>query len=167
LFLSGFFHGPRKRGDGQDAAATRQVPRHEVNGGLARRRFSAEQAPRVPAGERGEGKLKTIIFLLFFASMIFVGFKTIPAYVAEYQLADKMQESARFAVVTRQNEDQIRDAIFKVVEDLDIPAKKEDIKVTSTNSLVTINVDYTVPVDLLVYQTEIHFSPSSANKSLF
>lgn len=117
--------------------------------------------------QRGEGKLKTILFLLFFASMIFVGFRTVPAYVAEYQLADKMQESARFAVVTRQNEDQIRESIYKVVQDLEIPAKKEDIKITSTNNLVTIAIDYNVPVDLLFYQTEMHFSPSSANKSLF
>ncbi len=128
---------------------------------------AAPLAPLRSRQQRGEGKLKTILFLLFFASMIFVGFRTVPAYVAEYQLADKMQESARFAVVTRQNEDQIRESIYKVVQDLEIPAKKEDIKITSTNNLVTIAIDYNVPVDLLFYQTEMHFSPSSANKSLF
>jgi hypothetical protein len=128
---------------------------------------AARLTPLRSRQQRGEGKLKTILFLLFFASMIFVGFRTVPAYVAEYQLADKMQESARFAVVTRQNEDQIRESIYKVVQDLEIPAKKEDIKITSTNNLVTIAIDYNVPVDLLFYQTEMHFSPSSANKSLF
>jgi len=121
----------------------------------------------VARGERGEGKFQTIVFLIIFVSFIVVGFKTIPAYVAEYQLADKMQEVARFSVVTRQNETQIREAIFKVIQDLDIPATQDDIKVTSTNNLVTISVDYKVPVDLLVYQTEMHFSPSSENKSLF
>jgi hypothetical protein len=149
LFLPGSLDGQRlRRDDAPVTAAARLVPygsRHQ----------------------RGEGKVKTILFLLFFASMIFIGFRTVPAYVAEYQLADKMQESARFAVVTRQNEDQIRESIYKVVQDLEIPAKKEDIKITSTNSLVTIAIDYNVPVDLLFYQTEMHFSPSSANKSLF
>jgi hypothetical protein len=122
---------------------------------------------RTSRNERGEGKFKVIVFLVIFVSFIFVGFKTVPAYVAEYQLADKMQEVARFSVVNRQNEEQVRDAIFKVIQDLDIPATKEDIKVTSSNSLVTISVDYRVPVDLLVYQTEMHFSPSSENKSVF
>jgi hypothetical protein len=138
---------------------------------LRRHHAPATVAPRLAPlrsrHQRGEGKIKTILFLLFFASMIFIGFRTVPAYVAEYQLADKMQESARFAVVTRQNEDQIRESIYKVVQDLEIPAKKEDIKITSTNNLVTIAIDYHVPVDLLFYQTEMHFSPSSANKSLF
>ena len=149
MLLPGSHDGQRLcRDDAQAIAAARLVPS----------RFRHQ---------RGEGKIKTILFLLFFASAIFIGFRTVPAYVAEYQLADKMQESARFAVVTRQNEEQIREAIYKVVQDLDIPAKKEDIKVTSTNNLVTIAIDYSVPVDLLFYQTEMHFSPSSANKSLF
>lgn len=128
---------------------------------------AAHPAPFRSRRQRGEGKIKTILFLLFFASVIFIGFRTVPAYVAEYQLADKMQESARFAVVTRQNEDQIRESIYKVIQDLEIPAKKEDIKITNTNNLVTIAIDYSVPVDLWFYQTEMHFSPSSANKSLF
>jgi Flp pilus assembly protein TadG len=121
---------------------------------------------RARRGERGEGRLKTVLFLLFFASAIFIGFKTLPAYVAEYQLADKMQETARFAVVQRQSEEQIRETIFKVIQDLNIPCKKEDIKVTTNASAVTISVDYRVPVDLIIYQTELHFTPSSENKSL-
>lgn len=117
-------------------------------------------------GERGEGRLKTVLFLAVFAAAIFIGFKTLPAYVAEYQLADKMQETARFAIVQRQSEDQVRETIFKVIQDLNIPCKKENIKVTTTNNLVTITVDYRVPVDLIVYQTELHFTPTSENKSL-
>ena len=129
--------------------------------------LGARRHVQVARAERGEGKFKAILFLVVFVSLIFVGFKTVPAYVAEYQLADKMQEVARFSVVSHQNEEQVRDAIFKVIQDLDIPATKDDIKVTSTNNLVTISVDYRVPVDLLVYQTEMHFSPSSENKSLY
>jgi hypothetical protein len=116
--------------------------------------------------QRGEGKIKTILFLLVFAALIFIGFRTIPAYVAEYQLADKMQETARFAVVTRQNEEQIRENIYKVMQDLNIPAKREDIKITTGDRGVTISLDYRVPVDLVVFQTELHFTPSSENKSL-
>jgi hypothetical protein len=121
----------------------------------------------VARSERGAGKFKSVFILFCFVALIFVGFKTVPAYVAEFQLDDKMQETARFAVVQRETEDQIKDAIFKVIQDLDIPAKRDDIKVTATNQLVTIAVDYRVPVDLLVFQTDLHFSPSSANKSLY
>jgi Tfp pilus assembly protein PilE len=116
--------------------------------------------------ERGEGKLKGIIILVVVVLGIYSAIKIIPAYVNDYQLADKMQEQARFAVVNHYTEDQIRDNIFKVVQDLDIPAKREDIKVVSNNSIVKISLEYTVPVDLLAYHTEMHFSPNSENKSL-
>jgi len=77
-----------------------------------------------------------------------------------------MQEQARFAVVNRYSEEQIRETIFKEAQDLDIPLKKEEIKVLASASLVRISVDYTVPIDLLVYKMELHFTPSSQNKSL-
>ena len=93
-------------------------------------------------------------------------YKILPAYVAEYQLADKMQEQARYANVNRYSEDQVRDNIFKVVQDLDIPVKREEIKVVATQAMVKIDIEYTVPVDLLVYHLNLHFTPSSENKSL-
>jgi len=77
-----------------------------------------------------------------------------------------MQEQAKFAVVNRYPEEQIRDSIFKVIKDLEIPVKREDIKITATQDVVRIAVDYSVPVDLLVYQMNLHFTPSSENKNL-
>lgn len=117
--------------------------------------------------ERGEGKLKSIIIVVVIVLVIYAAVKIIPPYVNDYQLSDKMQEQARFAVVNRYTEEQIRENIYKAVQDLDIPAKREDIKVVSTNAVVKISMEYTVPVDLLTYHMELHFSPSSENKALF
>jgi hypothetical protein len=125
------------------------------------------RAPGHRRSERGEGRLKTIIYLAIFVLVIYSAVKIVPIYVSNYQLADKMQEQARFAVVNRYTEDQIRDNIFKVVQELDIPAKREVIKVLASNSVVKISMDYTVPVDLFFYHTDLHFSPASENKSLF
>jgi 6,7-dimethyl-8-ribityllumazine synthase len=98
---------------------------------------------------------------------IFLAFKLVPPYVAEYQLQDKMQEMARFGIVNRYSEEQIRDNMFKVVQDLDIQGiKREDIKVSVTQAMVKVSLEYAVPVDLLVYSTDLHFSPSSENKSI-
>jgi hypothetical protein len=72
-----------------------------------------------------------------------------------------MNEQAKFAVVNRYTEDQIKDILYKTVQDLDIPAKREDIKVTSTGHGLSISVVYSVPVDLMVYKTDLTFSPSS------
>ena len=116
--------------------------------------------------QRGEGKLKAISFTVIALIAIYLAFKLVPPYVSEYQLQDKMQEMARFGVVNRYTDDQVRENVYKVVQDLEIPAKREDIKVTVTQSFVKVSLDYTVPVDLLIYSTELHFSPSSENKSI-
>ena len=117
--------------------------------------------------QRGAGKLKAIAFAAIVILALYAAFKLVPPYVSEYQLQDKMQEQARFGIVNRYTDEQVRENIYKVVQDLDIPVKREDIKVTVTQAIVKISLDYTVPVDLLVYSTELHFSPSSENKALF
>ena len=125
------------------------------------------RAPGHRRSEQGAGKLKAILYLAIFVLAIYSAVKIVPIYLANYQLSDKMQEQARFAVVNRYNEEQIRDNIFKVVQELEIPAKRDAIKVFNTNAVVKISMDYTVPVDLFFYHTDLHFSPASENKSLF
>jgi hypothetical protein len=111
--------------------------------------------------QRGEGRIKAIIYTIVLAVAVYVAVKVVPVYVAEYQLKDKIAEQARFAVVNRYPEDQVRDVIFKVIQDLDIPAKRDDIKVETTNHGLMISVNYSVPVDLGFYKTELNFAPSS------
>ena len=118
------------------------------------------------SSQRGEGKFKAIVFTVVLVVGIFLAFKLVPAYVAEYQLQDKMQEMARFGIANRYSEEQVRDNVFKAVQDLELPVKREDIKVSVSQSVVKVSLEYTVPVDLLVYSTELHFSPSSENKSI-
>ena len=111
--------------------------------------------------QQGEGKLKAIIYTLVLILGVYTAVKMVPPFVADYQLKDKIAEQARFAVVNRYPDDQVRDVIFKVIQDLDIPAKREDIKVDHTNHGLRISVSYTVPVDLKFYKTDLSFSPSS------
>jgi hypothetical protein len=131
--------------------------------------FEGHRVPRVPASrrlERGEGKLKALIVTVLLVAGIYSAFKLLPPYIAEYQLADKMTEQARFAIATRSTEEAVRETIWKTVQDLDIPLKREEIKVTVTQQVVKISADYIVPVDLLFYHVDLHFTPAAENKSL-
>ena len=116
--------------------------------------------------QRGEGKLKALVVTGILVLGIIAGMKVIPPYVAEYQLNDKIQEIARFGIVNRDTEEQIRDKVFRTIQELEIPARKEDIKVSAGSSKVTISVDYTVPVDILMYHVDLHFTPNSENRSI-
>jgi predicted membrane protein len=116
--------------------------------------------------QRGASKLTAILYTAFVIFGVFAAIKLLPPYIAEYQLADKMQEQARFAVVNRYSEEKIRETIFKEAQDLEVPVQKEDIKVLASASVVRISLDYTVPIDLMIYKMNLHFTPSSENKSL-
>jgi len=139
-----------------------------VAGGHAGRKpvVHAGQPRNRRRAERGVGKLKAIIVTAALILMILAGVKVIPPYVAEYQLNDKIQEIARFGVVQHDSEDAIREKVLKTMQDLEIPATKDNIKVSAGSSRVTISIDYTVPVDILFYHVDLHFTPSSANNSL-
>ena len=116
--------------------------------------------------QRGEGKIKALVVTVILVIGIIAAWKVVPPYAAKYQLQDKINEVALYANAQHQSEEQIRDIVFKTIQDLDIPAKREDVKVTTTGRSVTILVDYTVPVDILSYHLDLHFTPSSENKSL-
>ncbi|GAC1663777.1 MAG: hypothetical protein NVS9B4_18850 [Candidatus Acidiferrum sp.] len=126
----------------------------------------AGSTPRARCGESGEGRLKAIIYTLILAAVVYTAVKLIPPYTAEYQLSDKIQEEARYAIANRDSEDKIRANVFKTIQELEIPVKAEDIQIVANQQFVKISVDYTVPVDLLFYHMDLHFTPSSKNNSI-
>jgi Domain of unknown function (DUF4845) len=132
-----------------------------------RNAMRARRGPKPRRYERGEGRLKGILIVVIIVLAIYTAWKMVPPFVNDYQLSDKMQEQSRYAMVNHYTEEQIRDNIYKVMVDLDIPAKREDIKIVANNNVVKVSLDYTVPVDVLVYHADLHFTPNSETKSLF
>jgi uncharacterized protein DUF4845 len=104
--------------------------------------------------------------LLILAAMAFAAFKIVPAYFADYQLNDAMTTEARFAQVNRKGAADVQDDIWKKVQELGIPAKKEDIVVVTDQGSVKISLSYTVPVDLVVTQKDLQFHDQADNKAL-
>lgn len=108
--------------------------------------------------------MKALVYTAFLIAAVFVAFKVVPAYVANYQLKDKMTEQATFAVVNHYSEDQIKDNIFRTMQDLEIPATRDDVKVRNTPTGLAITVNYTVPVDLMVFKTDLNFATTSEGR---
>jgi hypothetical protein len=106
------------------------------------------------------------MMLVILGAMAFAAFKIVPSYFADYQLKDAMVTEARFAMVNRKAATDVQDDIWKKVQELGIPAKKDDIVVLSDQGNVRIDVSYSVPVDLVVYQYSLQFHPEADNKPL-
>ncbi len=116
--------------------------------------------------EYGGARIKLFLVIIILVSGIFCAIKMVPPYFANYQLEDSMRQMAAYASVTRRQDDQIRDDVEKKAKELGIPADSKDIEVTSESGNVQISVDYSVPIDLAVYQFQLHFHPQVNNASI-
>jgi len=117
--------------------------------------------------ERGGSKLNFIFTLLVLGALVFSGVKIVPPYFANYQFQDSIASEARFAIANTKSAEQIRDDVWQKAQDLSIPVnKKEDIVVVVTRQEISISTDYSVPVDLIVYQFQLQFHPHADNHTI-
>jgi len=131
---------------------SRAVPR---GGGATKRR-----------GESGKGHLKAIVWTMILVAFIYSAALILPVLINEYQFQDTLQDIARYASVNRKNNDQVRQAVLAEAQKEDLPVEAEDIKVEGNAGNIHINVDYSVTVDLKVYQWTLNFHPAASNVAL-
>ena len=117
------------------------------------------------------GTIKMVFGILVIVTCVYVGAEVIPIYYANYEFSDVIKTEATLETYTTKPEADIQDMIYKKAQDLQIPLSKDQIKVarhgtTGTGSL-TIRAPYVVHVELPVYPLDIHFDPSTENKSPF
>jgi len=116
--------------------------------------------------ERGGGKVNFLLTLLVVGALIFAAIKIVPAYVNNYQLQDSMETEARFAGANRKAEADIRQDVWKKVQELGIPAKQDDLRVSLVEGAVQISLSYSIPVDLQVYRFNLEFHPHADNRTI-
>ncbi len=117
-------------------------------------------------GAKGAGNLKAIIWTTILVAFIYVAAMVLPVLINEYQFQDSLQNIARFASVNRKSSDQIQKSVLDEAQKEDLPVQAEDIKVESVAGNIKIDVDYSVTVDLKVYQWTLNFHPAANNASL-
>lgn len=116
--------------------------------------------------QRGASRLKLIGFLALLVAVIYTGVKVIPILVNNMQFQDAIESTARFASVNRQSVDDIRTSVLKEAQNEDIPIAPADIHVKGDGGHVEIAADYSVTVDLVLYQWTLNFHPHAKNNPL-
>ncbi len=116
--------------------------------------------------QKGSGRLKAIIWTVILASFVYVCIQVVPLYVDDYQFRDTMETAARFASVRHESPEQIQASLFKEAQKADMPVTLQDIKVADHNGRIDINANYSVIVDLHVYQWKLNFHPRASNDRL-
>ena len=116
--------------------------------------------------QRGSGRFKAIVWTAILGFFVYACIKVVPVLIDQYEFQDIMITTARFASVKRQTAEDIRTELMKEAEKAQIPIRREDLRVTAANGNVKIDANYSVTVDLQVYQWTLNFHPSATNNSI-
>lgn len=116
--------------------------------------------------QRGASRLRLTMFVAIAVALLYTGVKVIPILVNDFQFQDAIESTARFASVNRQTPEDIRAAVLKAAQDEDIPVAPQDIHVKGDGGHVEIAADYSVTVNLILYQWTLNFHPYAKNNPL-
>jgi hypothetical protein len=117
-------------------------------------------------GERGGSKMSFLITIIIIGALGFTAVKIVPIYVEKYQMQDAIENESRFAMSAypKKSAEDVREDVYKKAVEINVPVKREDIKVTVTNLGVDISMDYSVPIDLAVTQWAPQFHLHANNQ---
>jgi hypothetical protein len=117
------------------------------------------------------GTFKMLLGVFVIVAGVYVGAKVVPPYFENYQFQDWIKDEATRDTYAQKSETDIRTAVFRKAQDLDIPIAEDKIQVQRQgmqfNGVVIIRAAYVVHVDLPGYPMDLHFDASTENKSVF
>ena len=116
----------------------------------------------------------SVKMILGVAMMVLVGIvclKLIPPYFSNYEFEDAIKNEALQSTYGSRTEEDIRDSVIKHAHEYDIQLTRQQVKVIRTGNsgtgTLSIEAEYSIPVNLPGYSTTLNFHPSSSNKGLY
>jgi hypothetical protein len=127
----------------------------------------AGRQPYEIRGQRGGARLRALFYTVLLLVFVFVSYKVIPPYYANYQLEDWMKTQIPFFMVNHTTDEILYDTIVKEMHSEGIEVTRDNIKIIQNNSRgINVQIDYNVKLDLMVYQMNLHFAPQMNSQSL-
>jgi len=106
-----------------------------------------------------------------FAALVMVGIKIIPPFFSNYELEDAIKTEALQSTYTARTEEDIRDTVIKRARKYDIELTPKQVHVVRNggigNGTLSIDAEYSVPIELPGYSTTLEFHPSTKNRGVF
>ena len=105
-------------------------------------------------GERGEGKLSFILWMVVLGLIAVAGWEAVPARVRIAKFEDFLISTAENA--WRVPEAKLKERVLNKAAELELPITKDDVSVNVARGRIKILVEYTLPLELPFYTYEWH-----------
>jgi hypothetical protein len=103
-----------------------------------------------------------LLVLLVFA--LFAGAQYVPVYFRALQFNDFIRGETKYAASMRKSTEQLRTVISERAKELKIPIGPKDIHITRRGPAFQLELDYSFPIDLRIYQHTLSFHVSEAGE---
>ena len=103
---------------------------------------------------------RQLFFLLILICGLFAAAQYGPAYFKAFQFNDFIHGEAKYAASSRKSTEQLRTTITEKAKELAIPLTARDIHITRRGPAFELELDYSFPIDMRVYQQELKFHVS-------
>jgi hypothetical protein len=131
------------------------------------RNRNAERAPVKLRGQRGGARIRALIWTLLLVAFVFVSYKLIPPYFANYQLEDWLKSQIPFYMVNHTSDEALYTNIIKEMHSEGVEVTKDNIKILQNDSRgINVQITYDVKCDLMFYQLTLHFTPQMNSQAL-
>jgi len=118
------------------------------------------------AGERGEGRIKALLTLFFIVIVFFSGYQFLPVYITESEFKHDVDEITRRAAAnSKLTNDKILEMLEKKREEYNLP-EDTSFEINRNGKKLDISVEYTVPINLIIYTYERQVKFSSSDTAL-
>ncbi|HKY31621.1 MAG TPA: hypothetical protein VJV23_03710 [Candidatus Polarisedimenticolia bacterium] len=107
--------------------------------------------------ERGAITVKTLFSFAFLLFASYLAFKFVPVYIAAYDFDNAIKTQAQYSGAMKTNDVILKELLSKAAE-LELPITKKDLKITRTQSRLTIKADYVVPVKTAFFTYQWRFT---------
>ena len=106
--------------------------------------------------QRGEGQFGCVVGLLLLLAGIFVAYKMIPIKVKAAELRQEVVDESKSAGM--HGDERIMKEIMSKAQELELPLTQEGVTINRRASAITVDVNYTVPVEFpgFVYKWNFH-----------
>ena len=114
-------------------------------------------------GERGEGRLGSIIGLVLFAAVALAAWNVVPIFIADYTFADKLNELARLNRY-QHNDERIMEQVMREAskQRIDTYLTRQGCKIMTRETSRTIDCEYRRTVEVLPgWRHTFKFTPSA------
>ena len=111
--------------------------------------------------ERGEGQMGCLFGVALLAIAIFIAYKMVPVKVRAAELRQEVVDQAKAGGM--REDGKILAAILRKAQDENLPVTEDNVQIHRTANMITVDVDYVVPVDFPGYKYNWEFHHHAEN----